>query len=107
MPGPLLHLGATVTCSHAGQATPTTPFPRVLVSGQPVVTLASPYVVAGCTLPPPTAANGPCVTGQFISGAVRVLAGGQPVLLIGSPSVCTPTGTPLLTLAAQPRVIGT
>lgn len=104
MPGPLLHLGATVTCAHAGQATPTAPFPRVLVSGQPIVTLASPYVVAGCTLPPPTAANGPCVTAQFLTGSVRVLAGGQPVLLMGSQSICAPTGTPLLTLAAQPRV---
>jgi hypothetical protein len=106
MPGPLLHLGATVTCSHGGQATPTAPFPRVLLGGQPVVTLSSPYVVAGCALPPPTAGNGPCVTGQFTSGAVRILAGGQPVLLLGSPSVCAPTGTPLLTLAAQTRVIG-
>lgn len=106
MPGPLLHLGATVTCAHAGQATPTAPFPRVLVSGQPVVTIASPYVVAGCTLPPPTAANGPCVTAQFVTSAVRVLAGGQPVLVMGSQSVCVPTGTPLLTLAAQPRVTG-
>ncbi|HEX6925949.1 MAG TPA: hypothetical protein VF167_10970 [Longimicrobiaceae bacterium] len=104
MPGPLLHLGATVTCAHAGQATPTAPFPRVLVSGQPIVTLASPYVVAGCTLPPPTAANGPCVTAQFLTGSVRVLAGGQPVLLMGSQSICAPTGTPLLTIAAQPRV---
>ena len=32
MPGPLLHLGATVLCSHGGQATPTAPNPRVLVS---------------------------------------------------------------------------
>ena len=40
MPGPILHLGATVTCSHGGQAQPTAPNPRVLVSGQPVVTQA-------------------------------------------------------------------
>jgi hypothetical protein len=106
MPGPLLHLGATVTCAHGGQATPTAPFPRVLVSGQPVVTIASPYVVAGCALPPPPAANGPCVTAQFITSATRVLAGGQPVLVMGSQSICAPTGTPLLTITAQPRVTG-
>ena len=81
MPGPLLHLGAVVTCMHAGQATPTTPYPRVLVNGQPVVTQASPYVVAGCTLPPPTAANGPCVTAQYVSAAIRVKGAGVPVLL--------------------------
>ena len=53
MPGPLLHLGATITCAHVGQATPTAPSPRVLVSGQPVVPMTSAYMVAGCTLPPP------------------------------------------------------
>ena len=42
MPAPILHLGATVLCTHAGQATPMAPFPRVLVSAQPVVTLATP-----------------------------------------------------------------
>jgi len=42
MPGFLLHLGATVMCAHGGQATPTAPFPRVLLSGQPVTTLAAP-----------------------------------------------------------------
>ena len=107
MPGPILHLGATVTCSHGGQATPVTTVPRVLVSGQPVTTLASPYFVAGCALPPPPAANGPCVTAQFMTAAVRVLALGQPVLLQDSQSICTPTGTPLLALVAQPRAIAT
>jgi hypothetical protein len=107
MPGPILHLGATVTCSHGGQATPVTTVPRVLVSGQPVTTLASPYLVAGCALPPPPAANGPCVTAQFVTAAVRVLALGQPVLLQDSQSICTPTGTPLLVLVPQPRAIAT
>ena len=106
MPGFLLHLGATVTCAHAGQATPTAPNPRVLVNGQPVVTLASPYVVTGCTLPPPPAANGPCVTAQYVSSALRVSAGGQPVLLFDSQAVCAPTGTPLVNLATQTRVTG-
>ena len=45
MPGFLLHLGATVLCSHGGQATPTAPNPRVLLSGQPATTLGAPYVV--------------------------------------------------------------
>ena len=48
MPGFIVHLGATVLCAHGGQAQPTAPFPRVLVSGMPVVTMASPYVIAGC-----------------------------------------------------------
>ena len=52
-----------------GQAQPTVVNPRVLVSGQPTVTIAAPYVVAGCALPPPPAANGPCVTAQFVTAA--------------------------------------
>ena len=106
MPGPLMHLGATVLCSHGGQATPASPFPRVLVSGQPVVTLASPYLVAGCAFVPP-GGNGPCVTAQYIIGATRVFAGGQPVLLQDGISVCAPTGTPLIPAVVQTRVIGT
>jgi hypothetical protein len=106
MPGFLLHLGATVLCMHAGQAQPASPFPRVMVSNQPAITMSSPYMVAGCTLPPPPAANGPCVTGQFVSSATRVLAGGQPVLLQDSQAVCTPTGTGLNIVMTQMRVRG-
>lgn len=105
MPGPALHLGAVVTCSHAGPAQPLAPFPRVLLSGQPVVTIASPYAVTGCALtgtPTP-----PCVTGQWLMGAVRVLAGGAPVALMTGTSTCIPTGTPMLPMSAQPRVIVT
>lgn len=106
MPGFLLHLNAQVLCSHAGPATPTAPFPRVLVSGQPVATVAAPWVVAGCAFPPPPNGNGPCVTAQFVSSAARVLAGAQPVLLLDSQAVCTPTGTPLIVAATQVRVSG-
>lgn len=105
MPAPILHLGATVLCTHAGQATPMAPFPRVMVSAQPVVTLTSPYVIAGCALtgtPTP-----PCVTGQFVLGAARVLAGGAPVATLMSQSTCIPTGTPMLPVMAQTRVLAT
>ena len=105
MPGFLLHVGATVMCMHGGQAQPTAPNPRVLVSGQPVVTLAAPYVVAGCPFVPP-GGNGPCVTAQWVVGATRVLAGGMPVLLQDSQAVCVPTGTPLQVLVTQVRVQG-
>ncbi|MDR4480909.1 MAG: hypothetical protein R3B37_14335 [Nitrospira sp.] len=106
MPGFLLHLGATVMCSHAGQATPTSPNPRVLVSGQPTVALTSVYAVAGCTLPPPPAANGPCVTAQYVTAATRVSSSGQPLLLIDSQAICVPSGTPLLATVTQTRVTG-
>lgn len=104
MPGPILHLGATVLCAHAGQATPSAPNPRVLVSGQPVATMAAPYIVAACPFVPP-GGNGPCVTAQWVSGATRVVASGQPLAIMGGVSVCAPTATPLMPVVAQTRVI--
>jgi hypothetical protein len=104
MPGFLLHVGATVLCSHAGQAQPTVPNPRVTVTGQPTVAITSPYVIAGCTLPPPPGANGPCVTAQYITAATHVTSNGQPLLLFDSQAICAPTGTPLITVVTQTRV---
>jgi len=106
MPGFLVHLGAQVLCAHGGQAQPTAVDPSVLVSGQPVATLSAPYVVAGCALPPPIVANGPCLTGQFITGSTRVLVNGLPVLLFDSQAICVPTGTPLIITVTQVRVNG-
>ena len=104
MPGYLLHQGATVLCAHGGQAMPTAPFPRVKVSGQMVTIQTAPYTVAGCANPasPP----GPCLTAQFVMGALRVKAGGMPVLLQDSMAVCAPTGTPLTVVMTQLRVKG-
>ena len=104
-PGHLLHLGATVLCTHAGQAMPLMPFPRVLLSGQPAVTLTSPYAVAGCALT--GTPNPPCATAQWIAGAVRVMAGGAAVVTMAGQSVCVPTGTPLMPVVAQTRVLAT
>ncbi|MEP7012883.1 MAG: hypothetical protein ABJC13_21380 [Acidobacteriota bacterium] len=106
MPGFLLHVGATVLCSHGGQAQPTVSNPRVTVNGMPTVILAAPYVVAGCAMPPPTAGNGPCVTAQWITAATRITSNGQPLLLLDSQAICAPTGTPLLIVATQTRATG-
>jgi len=104
MPGPLLQLGATVVCAHSGQGVPDAPDPRVTLSGQPAVTIDSPYTIAGCPFPPN--AGGPCLTGMFMVPATRVLVDGSPALLLTSTGVCAPTGVPLVALSAQPRVIG-
>ena|ERR1017187_6309949 len=100
MAGFLIHEGATVICSHGGQATPAASNPRVMVSGQPTVLLPAIWQVAGCplTLVPP------CVTAQGIVGTERVLSGGQPLVVQGGVSTCLPTGTPLLPTASQTRV---
>lgn len=105
MPGPLLHVGATVMCSHGGQAMPTAPNPRVTVSGQPTVLMPAPYSIAGC----PFNVSGspvPCVTGQWVTAALRVTSNGQPLVLMDSQSVCAPNGTPMIPTMAQTRAIG-
>jgi hypothetical protein len=104
MPGFLLHAGAAVQCAHGGQTQPAAPSPRVLVGGQPVVTIASAYLVAGCAEPPPPAGNGPCVSARFVTAAQRVTVVGQRVLLQDSQATCDPTGTSLLTVVTQTRV---
>lgn len=105
MPAPILHLGATVLCGHGGQASVTSPFPRVKLGGQPVVTLSSVYAVAGCGLS--ASGSPPCVTAQWVVGATRVTAGGAPVATATGSAVCTPTGGPLLPVVQQTRVLAT
>lgn len=105
MPASILHLGATVTCVHAGPATPMTPNPRVLVSGQPITTMSTMYAITGCGLS--GTSSPPCVTAQWVVGAVRVTASGAPVLIQSGTAVCTPTGTGLLPMVVQTRVLAT
>jgi uncharacterized Zn-binding protein involved in type VI secretion len=103
MPGFILHAGATVLCAHGGQVQATLPNPRVKVGGQPVVTQPNPHSIAGC----PFNVSGspvPCVTAQWITGALRVKAGGMPVLLQDSQATCIPNGTPVNIVLTQVRV---
>lgn len=69
------------------------------------MTIASSYAVTGCALTGTGAS--PCLSGQWLSGAVRVLAGGFPLATTAGASSCLPTGTPLLAVSAQPRVLAT
>jgi hypothetical protein len=105
MPGPIVHLGATVMCAHGGTAVALSPFPRVTVSGQPVVTLTTQYAVAGCGLTGTGAP--PCLTGQWFAGAMRVLAGGTPVAIQTGMAASTPPSAPMLPLVVQPRAVAT
>jgi hypothetical protein len=93
-------------CSHGGQAQPTVPNPRVTVMGQPTVAVTAPYMVAGCAFPPPPNGNGPCVSAQFVTSALRITSNGQPLLLLDSQAICVPTGMPLVIAVTQVRVTG-
>ena len=105
MATPLLHLGATVLCMHAGQARPAMPFSRVTVSGQPVVQTTIPHTIVGCSL---VSSSGIfCETGHWFLGASRVMAGGLPIAIVGGTAVCAATGTGLVAVSSQTRVIAT
>ena len=111
MPGPLLHVGAQAICPHAGQVTVISSNARVLVSGQPVATLADQYLVAGCAFTVPPAKPQPCLKVQWLAPATRVLVGGQPAILRTSSALCLspeqiPQGSPNV-LVTQVRARGT
>jgi uncharacterized Zn-binding protein involved in type VI secretion len=110
MPGPLVHVGASAICPHGGQVTIISTNARVLVSGQPVATIADTFLVVGCAFavgPKPQ----PCVKVQWLVPAARVLVNGQPAILqtstgLGQSAEQIPQG-PAIVVAAQPRAIGT
>lgn len=118
MPGFLLHVNATMQCTHQAPATITPSQPRVVVSGQPVATMASQIAVAGCPFQipipaPPGTKPQPCVTVRWTMPSTRSLAGGQPVALLpapgAGPGICQsaeqiPQGPPVVSVV-QSRVI--
>ncbi|GLZ81517.1 hypothetical protein Afil01_63240 [Actinorhabdospora filicis] len=113
MPGPLLHVGATVSCPHGAPAQIISANTRVIVNGTPVAVLTDNTVVAGCPFQIPVGPGtkpSPCVKVQWVVGATRVLVNGQPALLMTSTGLCQspeqlPQGPPVIA-AAQTRVVG-
>lgn len=106
MPGFFISEDSIVTCSHLGDATPMEVLPSVLLLGAPAVGISSPYGVVGCTLPPPIVANGPCVSGMFLTPSLCVFSFGVPLVLNTSESICAPGGTPLIVAETQLQVAG-
>jgi hypothetical protein len=109
MPGLLFHVGATALCPHAGQVVETPANTRVLVSGQPVVTMVGTHLVVGCPMTTPGGTPQPCMTVQWLVPAVRVQVMGAPVILNTSASLCvgSPAPGPANVIVTQPRVKGT
>ncbi len=85
----LLHMGATVMCSHGGSATPTSVSARVRVDGQPAVAISASWSVAGCPFATPEPAPKPCATIQFTVPATRVRIEGEPAVLSSASGICT------------------
>ncbi|MBI4939648.1 MAG: hypothetical protein HY830_02740 [Actinobacteria bacterium] len=102
MAGTLVQHGASVLCTHGGQASPTAPNPRVRLGGASAVSLTPPWTVAGCPFPPNS--GGPCVTAMWTAGTVRVTSMRQPLVVRSGSATCTPTAVPLQVAATQVRV---
>ena len=98
----VLQLGTSISCQHGAPAVPQNAATRVLLEGQPALTIASVCLVAGCPSIPPAGAQ--CAIGRFVTGAVRVFAGGVSVALQNSLTSCDPTGLPMTVVSAQSRV---
>ena len=91
MPGLVLHVNAGCQCTHAAPATIIPAQPRVLVSGQPVATMASQIVVAGCPFQIPVGAGtkpSPCIRIEWSAGASKMKVDGVPVLVRSSIGKC-------------------
>jgi hypothetical protein len=109
MSGNLLHVNATVKCPHGGTAGSQPAQSRVLVSGQPVATVADLYTITGC---PFTVGNKPqpCVTIRWLVPSGRITVNGSPALEQATPAICQsaeqiPQGPPVITVIQQ-RAIG-
>ena len=101
----LLHEKATGKCSHSASAKPLIGNPRVKLGGQPVLTVASPFVIASC----PNmvgSAKFPCILGVFSRGALRVKVMGLPVLLDTGTATNFPTAVSTKITSTQSRVKG-
>ena len=96
--GFILDQSSQVTCPHtSGVATPNQSDTRVTLSGQPLVTVAHSYTIAGCPQ------NTPCSTATWVTGSQRVTASGAPVALDDGTSLVVPAGS-LKPLMFQNRV---
>ena len=106
---PLLHVGAGAMCPHGGQVTAIPATPRVLVGGQPVVTVSDTFLIAGCAFTVPAKPQ-PCIKVQWFVPSLRVMVGGKPALLSTSSGLCQsaeqiPGGPPVVSVT-QVRAMG-
>jgi len=103
MPGFLLHVAQRPVRAQVVKHSPRCR-PRVTVTGQPTVTMTTPY--ASQAVLSMSVACRPCVTAQWVTAAMRLTSNGPPLLLLDSQAICAPNGTPLLIVTAHRGVTG-
>jgi len=111
MPGaPLVAVGASAICPHAGTVSIVSADTRVLLGGQPAATATDQFLIAACPFTLPSTTPHPCMTVRWVAPAARVRINGQPAVLQTSTGLChaadqAPQGPPTV-IATQVRVIG-
>ena len=114
MPGPMLHVGAAVTCPHAAPLQIASTNARVMVSALAAATVTDRYMIAGCPFQIPVGAGTkpqPCVQLLYTVPSARVKVNGVPAVLVVSTGVGQsvegiPQGPPIPS-GVQPRVVAT
>jgi hypothetical protein len=95
-------------CPHGGRAILATTNARILLGGQPALTMTDVHMIAGCpfviVLKP-----SPCLRIQWVSGATKMTVGGVPVLTQASIGLClspeqAPQGPAIIANPGQVRI---
>lgn len=113
MPGFLLHMNATIQCSHAASAMLPAQGARVRAMGHVVAVQGDRGAVSACPFQIPVGPGTkpqPCVAIIWTVPALRVRVMGKFALLVNSPGICQsaeqiPQGSPLISVF-QTRVRG-
>ena len=108
MPGPLLQVGALITCPHQAPIASPTTNTRVFLSGSPALTATDIVTVAGCPFTVPPSKPQPCLTVKLVP-STKVLINGQPAVMLSPAMMClspeqAPQGPPNSS-ATQTRVV--
>ena len=88
MPGPILHVGALISCPHMGAIQSPPSNTRVLVGGRPALTMADVPMIAGCPFQvPPVPKPQPCITVKLVA-STKVLVNNVPAALLMPGMLC-------------------
>src|SRR5688500_17950833 len=85
MPGFILHMNASILCTHGVPAVIPPQPPRLTIMGQPAALATAVIPVVGCPFTVPGPKPQPCVQVKWLNLSARVKVMGVPVLLQTSP----------------------
>lgn len=105
----ILTTASSLMCPHGGQVQLSSGNSQVLINGNPALLLSDRHTVSGCPFQVPAGPGTkpqPCVSVQWLVGAVQTRVGDVPVLLQSSVGLCLsaeqiPQGPPSVSQVQQ------